>query len=882
MNDWDDGGKGKDGEDGQRLDLKPFFAPRPFDPDAASPTESPHAVRWYARRTWGARFAATRLGAIRDWLVHSYLQEMQAGNQFSWYIVALAVGAAIYLILPAEPSLLALSGLLLAAAVYLLLKRRTADRTFGLTLLVMLIAGVWAGSFKSLLADGSRLDRERTATVTGWILDEETVLKGATRMTIKVAEMSGHGLPREAIPHLVTVTFRASTPSFEVGDSIHFIARLQPLSGPVMPGGYDFARRAFYEGRGGTGYALGKVGLVDIGPSDLVTRITAAIANIRRTMSTRIRAALPGAEGAIAAAIIVGEQRGIPDAENDALRMSGLPHMITIAGLHMSIVAGCVFAAMRWLLALFPAIALRYPTKKWAAAAALGATTFYVLISGGHLSAERAYIMSAIMLLAILFGRPALTMRNLGLSAIVLIIRNPVQVVEPGFLMSFLAVMALIASYRAWADYRSNRATPSGLHDDNLLTYVLRKIADHGLGAVASALIATIATASVTADQFYRLSPYSALSNLIVLPVIDMIAMPAAVLSCLAMPFGLEVIPLKVLGWAISFMDSIGFMAAELPGGNGLIGRIHPWANGLAIAGLCWLCLWQRPWRLLGAIPMILALGLAPFASRPDILIDANAIAVAVRDSDNHLKALGVKQDRFAVANWLTADAAPNAPADPRVPLDPHLSDGWACDGLGCVFNRPANGSEPVRRIAVVTDPRGFDEDCLRADIVVTRLVAPDYCSDTAVVFDHDRLSRTGAVALTFNGTKASSPPDVASIQSDTGPDKDAQDMPNLEIATALPTQQRAWMRPLEPTAKPKLPNPPAPAPTAAIRPTTDAMPPEADSDNAVTKDIDTADLLARSDTNTQPTLSVHPIRRGVKPRPLLLDPTQPPDDGEP
>ena len=182
----------------------------------------------------------------------------------------------------------------------------------------------------------------------------------------------------------------------------------------------------------------------------------------------------------------------------------------------------------------------------------------------------------------------------------------------------------------------------------------------------------------------------------------------------------------------------------------------------------------------------------------------------------------------------------------------------------------------------MVTDPRGFDEDCLRADIVVTRLVAPDYCSDTAVVFDHDRLSRTGAVALTFNGTKASSPPDVASIQSDTGPDKDAQDMPNLEIATALPTQQRAWMRPLEPTAKPKLPNPPAPAPTAAIRPTTDAMPPEADSDNAVTKDIDTADLLARSDTNTQPTLSVHPIRRGVKPRPLLLDPTQPPDDGEP
>ena len=854
-------------------------APRPV----IWPRDMPRRLNWPKPSVDMLRVGLGHLGLAKEWLTQSYLSEIVEGNRFSWYVVAFAVGAAIYLVLPQEPSFSALSVLLCAGVAVLLIRRRTADHMFVLTIGVMLVAGVWAGSLKSIRSTGPRLDHERTMTVSGWIVDEEIVLKGATRMTIQVADMTGRGLPKSVIPKLITVTFRATAPSFSVGDGIRFLARLRPLQGPVMPGGYDFQRRAFFDGRGATGYALGRVGTVALGAPDTITQVTAAISQLRHTISQRIRSSLPGAKGAIAAAIIVGEQRGIPDAENDALRMSGLPHMITIAGLHMGIVAGCVFVTLRWLLALVPVIALRFPIKKWAAAGALIATTFYLLISGSHLSAERAYLMSALMLLATILGRPALTMRNLGLSAIILLLINPAQVIEPGFLMSFLAVMALIAAYQAWWNYRSSRPQAPYHDAGGAIGHVARAIGRHGTGAAVSSLIATIATASVTADQFYRVPPYGALSNLIVLPAVDMITMPAAVLSCLMMPFGLEAIPLTIMGWTIDFMDTVGFIASDLPGGHGLIGRIHPWTNPLEITGLLWLCLWHRSWRLLGGIPIVLALVLAPFAAHPDLMIGPEAMPVAVRDSDGQLKILGLKDNRFTVDNWLTADAAPTAPADARVPLDPHLGDGWTCDPLGCVFTVPPARGQPQHRIAVVTNARGFEEDCSRADVVISRLTAPSYCADTALVFDRDRLAVTGAVAVTFKPARASKTR-AADVDSDERPPVEA------EIVAALPGASRAWMT--EPkttvTSPPKPARSASPKPvTAESKPTTPNAPSRPNAEGEVIEVPSSSVPVLADDLLNLPaqTLSQQPARphkSGVDHQVLPLDPTDMPDLPDP
>ena len=158
---------------------------------------------------------------------------------------------------------------------------------------------------------------------------------------------------------------------------------LSPPASPALPGGFDFARSAWFQGLGGVGYAREKPAKADIAqpvPFDL--RWRSAIERVRQAIGARITAALPGETGAIANALVTGERGAITDATNDAFRDSGLFHILSISGLHMVIMAGAVFLSVRFLLTLWPRLALRFPIKKWAAAAAALGALGYLLISG--------------------------------------------------------------------------------------------------------------------------------------------------------------------------------------------------------------------------------------------------------------------------------------------------------------------------------------------------------------------------------------------------------------------------------------------------------------------------------------------------------------------
>ncbi|MBP0649670.1 ComEC/Rec2 family competence protein, partial [Mycobacterium tuberculosis] len=168
------------------------------------------------------------------------------------------------------------------------------------------------------------------------------------------------------------------------------------------------------------------------------------LANLRGTIADRVRRALPGTAGAVAAALMVGEARAIPDGVNDALRASGLYHIISISGLHMTLVAGGVFWVVRLLLVAVPGFAARRNGKKAAALVAVAAAFFYLLLSGASVATVRSFIMFAVALAAVLADRAAVTMATVAVSAAIVVALWPSSVVEPGFLMSFLAVAALV------------------------------------------------------------------------------------------------------------------------------------------------------------------------------------------------------------------------------------------------------------------------------------------------------------------------------------------------------------------------------------------------------------------------------------------------------
>ena len=675
--------------------------------------------------------------------------ELDDGLALPGLVLLFALGIVAYFRLPAEPWLPALAAAALVAVVATALRRRAGHSARIAAALTAVLLGVAAAALETVRVAAPRLDHERTVTVEGRVVDLDATARGGLRLTVDVARMEGTGLSAAATPTRITATQSGRGWRPDVGDAVRFKARLKPPEGPVMPGGYDFARRAWFEGRGAGGYMLGRPTPIGLGAEDWTSRLLRPIGSLRHTIAERVRAALPGATGAIGAALIVGEQRAIPEDAAEPLRASGLTHIVSISGLHMSLVAGGVIVAVRALLALSPVLALGFPIKKWAAAAAFAAATVYLLLSGHQVAALRSHLMLSVALLAVMVDRPAITMHTVAVSAALILAIDPSAVMEPSFQMSYLAVIALVAAYdlyRAWAARR-----PPPRDEPSLAGHLLGTGLRHVEGFAFSSLVAGLATAPVIAGVFFRAAPYSIPANMAVLPVTGLVVMPAAVAGTLAMPFGLEQGPLWVMGLGIDWMIAVGRWAAGLPGGAGWIGAPHAAAMPLGIAAVLWLSAWKSRIRLLGLVPALAAVVALLLGPRPDVMIGRHGTPVAVRGVDGRLAVLGDARDRFDTSIWLAADAD-SRPVEPAA-----LAAGWTCDPMACVLVRPlAEPGLPAdarMEIAVVRHPDAFAEDCRRAALVITPLVAPPGCRALTAVVDRVDLARNGAMTVDFIGS---------------------------------------------------------------------------------------------------------------------------------
>lgn len=400
---------------------------------------------------WGGSDGAR--AARRNGLVPAILTaagrslEAETDRWSLWIPVLFASGVLAYFALAHEPDPITALSLLIAALGVALTVRGSA---LGLALGGAALAFALGFADAKLRIEITRapvLQKElRHVAVEGFVEAYGRREKGRVRITLRVTRLDA--LTPAETPYRVRVTMSAKVGTTQTGDAVTVKATLRPPPEPVQPNGFDFGRAAWFDRLGGTGYANGKLepstitGLV---PLDL--RLWATIDQLRSSISSRIRAALPGERGEIAAALITGERAGISDEVNQAMRYSGLFHILSISGLHMVIMAGTVFWLVRAFLALFPALALTVPNRKWAAAVALAAALGYLLLSGASVPTVRSWVMMSIVLLAILLDRPALTMRNVALAALLIMVFEPETVFDPSFQMSFAAVIGLVALF---------------------------------------------------------------------------------------------------------------------------------------------------------------------------------------------------------------------------------------------------------------------------------------------------------------------------------------------------------------------------------------------------------------------------------------------------
>lgn len=644
----------------------------------------------------------------------------------NWLPVLLGLGIAAYFALPREPSAAAALLPLAAGAVALAPPHGLARILAGG--LIVAAAGFVLAKVRTDVVAAPVLERTlRSVVVTGIVERREPHAKRGERLTLRLVAVGD--VPPERMPRRARIRVMAPVGEVRPGEAVTLTATLSPPAPPALPGGYDFARASFFEGIGAVGYAL-KPPVVTPAAEEpgLKLRISAWIEDLRLKIAHRIGAALPGERGAVAAALITGERGGVSEATTAAYRDSGLIHILSISGLHMAIMAGSVYALVRFLLAAVPVLALTRPIKAWAAAAGAVAAGLYLAISGGSAATLRAAIMMIVMFLAIMLGRSAIAMRNVAMAALVILVLTPESLLDVGFQMSFAAVAALVAAYEALRGRMDRMGFAPG---------PAARAALFLGGILFSTVIAGLAVTPLSVYHFHAMQHYAPLANLVAVPVCNLVVMPAALATLAALPFGLEAAPLAVMGLGLDAMGIIAASVAALPGAVTHVPQVPDPAFALVLAGGLWLVLWQRRWRLVG-LPLVLAgLALAPAGTRPDVLIGREGALVAVREpATGALAAHAERPSTFEIRRWLEHDGDARALAAVRKGL------AFRCDALGCTTHAPGV------LLAVSRHPAGAAEDCARAVILVVDGAAPASCDGPRFVYDRAALKKAGTIAL--------------------------------------------------------------------------------------------------------------------------------------
>ena len=354
----------------------------------------------------------------------------------------------------------------------------------------------------------------------------------------------------------------------------------------------------------------------------------------------------PGDAGAVAAALLTGLRAGISDGVWRDMQRSSLAHLLSISGLHMALVASTIFLALRYGLALVPPLALRLTIKKLAALGALAGATFYLLLSGASVPAQRSYLMVAAGLLAILVDRQPISMRLLACAAILVLVLRPESLLGASFQLSFAAVLALVAVYETGGlGTRPGGATSAP-------GAALRHL--RGIGFTT--LVASTATAPLTGYHFQTIATYGVLANLVAVPVTDALGDaggPARPPADAARPrrSRLPADGLGRAGW--SWGPPISWRTCPGPRSPCRNGRRRPsWRSP---PGGLWLALWRRPWRFCGLVPIAAAVPIALLAPQPSLVVDRWLDMAAVRAPWGVVRLAAWQRDGFVEGAWLRA-----------------------------------------------------------------------------------------------------------------------------------------------------------------------------------------------------------------------------------
>jgi competence protein ComEC len=597
---------------------------------------------------------------------------------------------------------------------------------FSFSLMVAAGCGVvWA---KSALVGTWGIAHPMAPVMRGLVLDRyDQPAEHRVRLVLAVRE-PGTG---RAIRVRISVPEARDNPLAVEGSVVRLRARLMPPSPPRLPGAYDAARAAWFDGIAATGALLGGIEVLTPAPAQ------GGLAVWQHALSDHVHRALAGSAGGIAAAFASGDRGGITAADEQAMRDSGLTHLLSVSGLHVSaVVGGAYFLALR-LLALWPWVALR--VRLPVLASGFGGLTgvAYTLLTGAQVPTIRSCLGALLVLGAVALGRQPLSLRLLAVAACVVMLFWPEAVIGPSFQMSFGSVLAIIALHEA-APVRAF------LHQRGDGWWM--RLWRHGVMLLLAGMVIELALMPITFYFFHRAGVYGSLANLVAIPLTTFVTMPLIALALAADLVGLGHWPWWLCGQSLELLLAIARWTASRPDAITQLPTMGGGAYLCFLGGMLWLALWQGRVRLLGLIPAVGAAISLAMLTPPDVLITGDGQNVGILADDGRTLVM-LRQGKSTFTRSAMMDTL--GMSGTALPMDAWR--GAQCnEGFCRVDLRRAgrNWSMLIARGKALASEKEMEVACASVDMVVARSKIFGPCHPRLLKADEPLLYRTGGLAL--------------------------------------------------------------------------------------------------------------------------------------
>lgn len=649
-----------------------------------------------------------------------------------WLIVAFGVGIAVWSILPDASQWLAFLCLCSAAAV--LARLWHSDGAMPWTRLavqgiaLMLAAGCITIWTKSALVGTPPIARSQVVTLTGTVLDRQS--EGALDR-VRLVLATRVDTPLRAVQVRINLRTQDDRPGLFPGAIVRMRVRLVPPAPPMLPGGYDFARTAWFRGLAATGTALDPPVVLRPSPD------SPSLLAIRQSLADHVRARLGGSPGAMAAAFASGDRGAITPDDEQAMRDAGLTHLLSISGLHVSaVIAGVYFLAIR-LLGLVPFLALRLRLPVVAAALGAAAGIAYALVTGAEVPTVRSVVGALLVLGALTLGRDPLSLRMTAIAALFVMIFWPESVLGPSFQLSFASVIAIIAFHQS----APVRAFIADRESDGRIMRLLRHIAL----LLATGVLIELALLPIALFHFHRAGLYGAFANVIAIPLTTFVTMPLLALA-LALDIGGAGAPAWwLLGKSLEALLALAHMTAALPGAVTLLPTMPQSVFALWLGGLLWLALWSGRVRLIGLLPVALAIVAYGTLRAPDLLISADGRHVGIAGEGPELIVLHAIKGDYARSNLLESAGMQG---------ELLAMDDWPaarCNADFCFTTLVRQGRSTrllLARGAIAIDELALAAACERVDLVIADRYLPQSCRPRRMKIDRNLLEHNGGMTV--------------------------------------------------------------------------------------------------------------------------------------